>query len=244
MVHRLGQIIRTTKRNAGRWVAESPSTRDRHLIWYQLKKSGLRWLWAGQYDENFFADQENLKSAYKELSEIIFQQFRPVSVCDFGCGNGFLLSYLAKKGVEASGVEGSSAALKFIDPTIRDRIVVHDLTQPIDTGLHDLVISTEVAEHLPKKAAAQFVQNLVRSSSKTIVFTAAKPGQWGDGHINCQPQEFWIRLFTSVAWRHDSVASQRLTTAVKESSLLCETVPWIVNNFMVFVPDDTRPQQA
>jgi len=108
---------------------------------------------------------------------------QPKSVCDFGCGNGFLLHFLAQRGIEVSGVEGSSDALKFMDNSIRSRILVHDLTEPIETSVHDLVISTEVAEHLPKRAAATFVQNLASSAARSIVFTAAHPGQLGGGHI-------------------------------------------------------------
>lgn len=232
----LGRKLRELMRKTRQWIAESPSTRDPHLIWYQVKKHKLRSFLSSRYDDLFFEEQKNLQPAYKELADIILEQFRPTSVCDFGCGNGFLLHFLAAKGIEVSGIEGSSAALRFIDPSIRSRVVIHDLTRPVYSGAYDLVISTEVAEHLPKKSSADFVQSLVRSSLKTILFTAAKPGQWGEGHINCQAQEFWIRLFDSAGWRHDSVSSEQLTVAVKQSAVITQTIPWIVDNFMIFTP--------
>jgi 2-polyprenyl-3-methyl-5-hydroxy-6-metoxy-1,4-benzoquinol methylase len=234
LTQRVREKIRTTKSNTARWMAESPSTRNVHLIWYQFKKQGLRRLFSSRYDDLFFEDQRYLQPAYKELADIIFEQFQPASVCDFGCGHGFLLCSLAEKGIPVSGIEGSSAALRFIDPAVRDRVVIHDLTKPIDAGTYDLVISTEVAEHLPKKSAADFVQSLAGNSSKTILFTAAKPGQWGEGHINCQSQEYWIGLFVAAGWQYDSLASRELTAAVKRSPLISQSMPWIVDNFMIF----------
>ena len=224
------------------WIAESPSTRDCHLIWYQIKKRGLRYILSSHYyGETFFEEYLKLKPGYQKLAELIYEWAQPKSVCDFGCGNGFLLYFLAQRTIEVSGVEGSYDALKFMDNSIRPRILVRDLTKPIETSVHDLVISTEVAEHLPKRASETFVQNLANSAARSIVFTAAHPGQWGDGHINCQPRGFWIALFQARGWIYDQAATERFTNSVRNSPEIVETLPWMINNFMLFVPSQSHP---
>ena len=225
------------------WIAESPSTRDCHLIWYQIKKRGLRYILSRHYyDELFFEEYLKLKPGYQKLAELIYEWAQPTSVCDFGCGNGFLLYFLAQRGIEVSGVEGSDDALKFMDKSIRPRILVRDLTEPIETDVHDLVISTEVAEHLPKRSSATFVQNLANGAARSIVFTAAQPGQWGDGYINCQPRGFWIALFQSRGWIYDQEATEMFTNSVKNSTEIVKTLPWMINNFMLFVPSQRRSE--
>jgi cyclopropane fatty-acyl-phospholipid synthase-like methyltransferase len=116
----------------------------------------------------FFEEYLKLKPGYQKLAELIYEWAQSKSVCDFGCGNGFLLYFLAGRGIEVSGVEGSNDALKFMDNSIRPRILIRDLTEPIEAGIHDLVISAEVAEHLPKRASATFVQNLANSAARSL----------------------------------------------------------------------------
>lgn len=58
----------------------------------------------------------------------------------------------------------------------------------------DLAISLEVAEHISKKSAEIFVENLTKLSDN-IVFSAAIPNQGGTGHVNEQWQSYWAEKF-------------------------------------------------
>lgn len=237
MGSKLRDIIKQSTRPIRMWIAESPSTRDTRLIWYQLRTRGVKKTLTGNfYDEGFYEEHVKLKPAYRELADLIFSRFHPKSACDFGCGNGFLLESLAQRGVNVAGIEGSEASLAFMEASLRSRVLIRNLAETITTDTYDLVISTEVAEHLPKKAAPVLVNNLTRSASRAIVFSAAQPGQWGDGHINCQPKEFWIKLFTARDWAYDQAATHDFTSAIKQSSQIPEKLPWLVDNFMIFVP--------
>lgn len=218
------------------WIAESPSTRDFHLIWYQFRTRGFRAvLMKDLYNDLFFEEYSDLGKYYKELSNLIYDWAQPESACDFGCGNGFLLSFLSEKGVQITGVDGSLTALKFVEPAVGPRLLIRDLSIEQFVGLFDLVISTEVAEHLPKIRSRIFVQNLARAARKNIVFSAAKPGQWGDGHINCQPREFWLKLFGKENWFYDEDATIELQSSLRRSPGIMENLPW-VDNLLLLVP--------
>jgi hypothetical protein len=64
----------------------------------------------------------------------------------------------------------------------------------------DLVQSLEVAEHLPNAASRRFVEALITHSRGLVFFSAAVPGQGGEGHVNEQPYEFWRELFRSFGY--------------------------------------------
>ena len=225
------------------YVAESPSTRDPLFFWYILKVRGLKslkkLLWLGKlYDAEFFADHEQLKVSYEKLAELIYEWYTPSSVCDMGCGNGFIIQFLAQRGVQICGIEGSPEALKFIHPSILDRVVILDLTRRQKVGTYDLVISTEVAEHVPKRYSDALIDNVTHAARQNILFTAAQPGQWGDGHINCQPREFWIDLFAQHGWRYDKQATESFTDKAKAIPEITSFTDWLISNFMLFAADN------
>jgi SAM-dependent methyltransferase len=218
-----------------RWRAESPSTRDPHLILYLLRRRGIRgFLGQKRLGDDFFELHVGLQAGYAELANLLVDWAHPDSVCDMGCGNGYILSALAEKGIDVQGVDASPSVLRYVDEAIRDRVAIRDLSQPQDLGRFDLVVSTGVAEHLPKRAAPAFVENTARHSKRHVFFAAAAPGQWGDGHINCQPQEYWIDLFRQQGLEHDPAASALLAAECAASEPIREALPWLLEIIMVF----------
>jgi hypothetical protein len=220
---------------ARRWRAASPSTRDPRLIAYVVRTRGLRGaLGQRRLGDDFFQKHVAFEQGYAALARLILGWASPESACDMGCGNGYIVSSLATHGVHAEGVDSSPSVLRFVDPAIRDRISICDLSRPQRFRRFDLVISTEVAEHLPKRAARTFVGNVARHADRRVFFTAAHPGQWGDGHINCQPRDYWIALFHEQGLLYDAQASDALGRAAAASAPIMESVPWLVENIMAF----------
>jgi hypothetical protein len=75
-----------------------------------------------------------------------------------------------------------------------------DLTRPLRLERQfDLVVSLEVAEHLPPECAATFVESLTRLGP-AVLFSAAIPGQGGVNHINEQWQDYWAGLFRNAGY--------------------------------------------
>ena len=76
-----------------------------------------------------------------------------------------------------------------------DRFLALNLSQPLPIKQQfDLVVSLEVAEHLPCECAKVFVESLVKLGP-VILFSAAVPFQGGTNHVNEQWPEYWAKLF-------------------------------------------------
>ncbi len=77
-----------------------------------------------------------------------------------------------------------------------------DLAKPFErTDLQaDLVISLEVAEHLPDTAADNFVHRLC-AHGDVVLFSAAVPGQGGTHHVNEQWPDYWAAKFAARGYR-------------------------------------------
>jgi SAM-dependent methyltransferase len=126
---------------------------------------------------------------------LVYSLVEPRSVVDVGCGVGRWLLAFRQIGTERIlGLDGG-----YVD---RSWLVIPpecfrpaDLSQPFRVDEQfDLAVCLEVAEHLPKKSAKQFVESLVRLAP-VILFSAAIPHQRGTHHINEQWPEYWEVMF-------------------------------------------------
>ena len=119
------------------------------------------------------------------------------SVLDFGGGPGAYLTFFRDKGV---------TELFTIEP--------HDLGDCVFRGIRqlpvnifadevsqkaDLMMTIEVAEHIPAELHPLLIRFLIDHSKKWIVFTAAHPGQPGEGHVGpaMKTAQTWIDEFTA-----------------------------------------------
>jgi SAM-dependent methyltransferase len=171
------------------------------------------------------------------IARSIADEFRPAAVADVGCGPGLLLAALRDRGISGVGFDHAAAALarcraQGLDARPIDLIVAEELP-----GRADVVISAEVAEHLPPAAAAGFVDLLCRAAP-VVVFTAAVPGQGGTEHLNEQPNEYWVDLFNRRGFRHRSDLTERW----RREWAAAGVHPWYARNVMVFsVPHGVTP---
>jgi len=127
----------------------------------------------------------------------VIELVRPSSVIDIGCGLGTWLRAFQDAGVsDVFGIDGPWVdTSQLVIP--RERFQAHDLTAPFELGrTFDLVLSLEVAEHLPEESAARFITSLT-SLGDVVLFSAAIPGQGGDHHLNEQWPSYWARHFRS-----------------------------------------------
>jgi len=165
------------------------------------------------YDSDYYdysVDDPAIRSV-GTISESIIDDFAPRSVIDVGCGSGALLNALRNRGCDVLGLEYSDAALRLCRrqhvPVLKFNLEKDSFT---NRRTFDVLISMEVAEHLPAKTADRYVK-LLASLSSVIVFTAAPPGQGGRAgtdHINEQPPFYWIAKFDQRGFQHDETLSR------------------------------------
>jgi len=191
------------------------------------------------YTKQFFEMHQCWRKHYSDMADWLWRNFRPKSVIDFGCGDGFLISDLDKRGASVTGVEGSTNAVEYIPENVKKNVEIEDITKPLSFGKYDLVISSEVAEHLPEALADVFLNNLVSHSKGIIFFTAAEPRQGGTDHINDQPHEYWIGKFNRRGFMLLKGKAKAIQNYLERLWMHDEKSPWwFTRNSMVFEKKD------
>lgn len=154
------------------------------------------------YDEAFFTKikHSSVESA-AVVVPIVLDLLRVTSVVDVGCGEGAWLSVFEEHGVpDVCGLDGEYVDVSRLafDPSAFFPVDLKDAGALVGAaGAHapfDLVVSLEVAEHLPESSADEFVSSLA-ALGDAVLFSAAIPGQFGDGHVNCQWPDYWAQRF-------------------------------------------------
>src|SRR5436309_14636146 len=126
------------------------------------------------------------RQSAEAIVPLVFALLKPQSVIDVGCGLGTWLSVFEEFGVkDVFGIDGDHVDRSMLQIS-NERFTAFDLKKPIQIDRRfDLVVSLEVAEHLPKDCAKTFVHSLTRLGP-VILFSAAIPFQGGRAHLNEQ----------------------------------------------------------
>ncbi|MBS4066445.1 MAG: class I SAM-dependent methyltransferase [Chitinophagaceae bacterium] len=141
-------------------------------------------------------EEHNLHAA-SEIVPFLVKILGPQSVLDVGCGIGTWLWEFKQAGVKTvKGIDNPYVDKKLLTQYLQEQeFLAYDLSKPFDFNeKFDLVISLEVAEHLPASSAEIFVDSLTKHSD-IILFSAAVPFQDGQNHINEQWPEYWYSFF-------------------------------------------------
>lgn len=149
---------------------------------------------------------------------------------DVGAGSGALARAAKDRGIEVTALERAlgGRAIARLNGVNVHRVDIEDATTV--GGPYDLALSIEVAEHLPAELGRKLVAMLV-ASAPTVVFSAARPGQGGLGHINEQPVSYWRDRFAEVGWDRDDARTEALATHLGEAALHAD---WLAGNVQVF----------
>jgi SAM-dependent methyltransferase len=149
-----------------------------------------------EYHDGFYSSlEEGEQESAEVVVPLILDLVGPASVVDVGCGSGAWLACFQRHGIsDYLGVDFHAlpSDLLRIPP---DRYVRADLRKRVALPRSfDLVVSLEVAEHLPPESADIFVDTLT-SLGSVILFSAALPLQQGFGHINERWPSYWAAKF-------------------------------------------------
>ena len=157
------------------------------------------------------------------------------SVLDVGCAYGTWLKAWGEGGAaDLVGIDGPWVDVNHLQIPATS-FVSRNLEESIDLQRRfDLVQSLEVAEHLPAACAATFIASLV-AHSDAVLFSAAPPGQGGEGHVNEQPYEYWRRLFANRGF----VAIDCLRPLLAQDPSIS---PWYRYNTLLYIRAAQPPQ--
>jgi SAM-dependent methyltransferase len=134
-------------------------------------------------------------NAPRELVPFLISLTKPKSVLDVGCGTGTWLKAFDENGLnDYVGVDGDYVDRKMLRIPI-SKFMSQDLREEWSLNRKfDLVISLEVAEHLPEESAEHFVKTLA-AHGEIIIFSTAIPEQGGQNHLNEQWPLYWQQKF-------------------------------------------------
>jgi SAM-dependent methyltransferase len=169
---------------------------------------------AADYDDKFFQMHVGWRAEYNAMAEILIKHLLggKSTVIDIGCGNGYIAQKLISRGFRVVGVDGSPVARKYFP-----QVLIRDLRTPYaHPQRHDLVICTEVAEHLEEKFADTLVQSIIACAKDTIWFSAAVAGNGGHLHLNEQPHEYWHEKFAAKGWIVDEEKTEAIRADLHE----------------------------
>ena len=136
-------------------------------------------------DKNKFYYESNL-SIFNMINEIslFIDYLKPKNILDYGCGNGILLKLLKHKYPKIN-IDG-------YDPAIKEFSV-------ISNNHYDMIINTDVLEHIPKNDIADVV-NHIKSLSNNVFFCLHHGKAWTilsngeNAHITIEPKEWYHNL--------------------------------------------------
>jgi len=120
-------------------------------------------------------------------------KYKIKSVVDIGCGMGYSIKEFLNHCSDVVGLDGSDY--------IQENSEWKDLIEKVDFAnkkyvpdrTYDLAWSSEFLEHVEEQYIPNYIE--VFNNSKYAAVTHAGPGQGGHHHVNCQPSEYWIKVF-------------------------------------------------
>lgn len=182
-----------------------------------------------RYNQDFFRNQSvgSVRSA-REIVPLVLKLVQPRSVIDVGCGVGTWLSVFLEQGVqEILGVDGQWVDKEMLQIP-QSLFFVSDLTKQLRLNRQfDLVVSLEVAEHLPASVAETFIDSLVKLGP-VVLFSAAIPLQKGVNHLNEQWPTYWVALFQ----KRNYVVVDAIRKKIWDND---KVDPWYAQNSLLFV---------
>lgn len=188
------------------------------------------------YTREWFLSHYSLRDEYRAVADVIHAEFKPRTVIDVGCGLGLIIERLQELGANVWGLDGAYQAVASAAPeSVRGVISFVDLSQPlaIEVFAEDLVICTEVAEHIDPQYAETLIDHVVARvrAAGHVFFTAATPGQGGTDHVNEQPNEYWISRFQARGMVLNEEKTMRMRYQLRDK---CPGMNWMGRSAMVF----------
>ena len=162
---------------------------------------------------------------YEMLSRTFMGMAGLTSFCDVGCSNGFLLNEVKKRHLDASvtGIEYFSYHKDAAPDEVKNDIRICDLRDPFDDtlglGKYDVIVCTEVGEHIDPEYATAFLSNIhsLMHKGTKLIMSWSDTGGVDDPesdpkhqHLNPLKRDSFLNLMLSSGFKFMSKQSQDL----------------------------------
>ena len=142
---------------------------------------------------------------------------------DFGSGHGEYTANFIASNINCIGFDGNPITSTIPNCKVQDLTDRNWQREPVD-----FLLCLEVCEHVPKEYELALIDSIVRhlNHGGTVILSWAIPGQGGLGHVNCQTNEYVIKLFQKRGFVYNKEESDFLRKHSVE--------PWFNNTILVF----------
>ena len=171
------------------------------------------------YNQDYFEGKNKIAyDSYSQARELLSafaiwtnELFMPESVLDVGCAYGFVVKKFQELGIPASGVEYSSYAVSRAVAQEVSEGDVRDLSRFKDNSF-DLVMGTELLEHIPEDDLFKAIKELYRVAKHNIFLLIciagtehieSRGGKGDPSHITMKPRWWWESLFHRLEIKRD-----------------------------------------
>jgi SAM-dependent methyltransferase len=229
--------VNETRRHAG----AQGGTREDTLIWLLFvvgtaisrvgERLGAPWLIYNPVLFGFFhlVGVRVAPGLYRALADELPDARR---LADVGAGSGAMAAHGRRLGLDVVACEHSPFGRMFAraQGVASVPFDVRTDSPGILGAAADVAYCIEVAEHLPPELGQKLVAFLCQTAP-LVLFTAAHPGQGGQGHINEQSREYWVDQFTEQGMEYLPNRTRRMQQGLSEH---LEYGRWIPENVMIF----------
>ena len=134
---------------------------------------------------------------YDEMAALLAEIFEPRQHVDVGCGKGFLVLAMRRRGIDSFGIDFSPALIKQAPQEAQPYLKVATAENWISSGAvmdADLITYMEVFEHLPVNVCASVLQTLRENFHGRLLITTPSYGvddRWHLGIVTNEDVPTW-----------------------------------------------------
>jgi len=138
---------------------------------------------------------------FDALAEHLQNRFRSKRLLELGCDSGLLIASLRQRGVEAYGIDQSSAALEKAQAEIQPFLRASAYNAPFQDA-YDLIVCIQALSGLDTLEVEQIIENICRSAP-AVFFCQAPLHPLSEDQPEPLTTADWARLFASCNFYHD-----------------------------------------
>jgi 2-polyprenyl-3-methyl-5-hydroxy-6-metoxy-1,4-benzoquinol methylase len=184
--------------------------------------------------ENYlFYHTDNIYSSAKSIYGELKKFLPPInSLADIGCGMAAFAKVFQEDGIdEIILIDHPSIDVTKCLVKEKFKFIACDLDKETPPPFKvDVIICTEVLEHVSSQRSLELL-DFITSSSSIVIFSAAIPRQEGLGHINEKRHGFWIEEFKKRGFAYSDAFKAGI---IQDQTILF----WLRQNLFIFYKRD------